>query len=81
MRAITSPLILLGLPNDLWGRDLLEDMDVVVATDNKAFYTDCIVHDKLRIKCYPPILMATDTKELLSPLKLSWNSDTPMWVD
>lgn len=45
---------------------------MVVATDNKAFYTDCIVHDKLRMKCYPPsILMATGTKELLSPLKLS----------
>lgn len=78
IRAITSPLILLDLPNDLWGRDLLEDMDMVVATDNKAFYADCRVHDKLRMECYPPILMGTDTKELLFSLKLSWNSDTPM---
>lgn len=47
----------------------MEDMDVVVVTDNKAFCADCIVHDKLRMECYPPILMGPDTKELLFPPK------------
>lgn len=47
------PPILLDLPNNLWGRDLLEDMELVVTTNNKAFYNDCTVRDKLGMKGCP----------------------------
>lgn len=31
------PLVLLNLPNNLWDRDVLEDTDAMITTDNKVF--------------------------------------------
>ncbi|KAL6058478.1 hypothetical protein STEG23_023494, partial [Scotinomys teguina] len=41
-------LIISNVPMNLWGRDILEDMGVVLTTDDRAFFDDIEVHEKMK---------------------------------
>lgn len=48
-----EPLIA-EVPNMLLGRDILEQMDAVITTDDKAMLDEIIVHDKIGLSGHSP---------------------------
>lgn len=72
-------------PRTLWGRDILEDMGVVLKMDSWAFFDDIMEHEQLRLTGHlkgdhPPILWDTIHPGPPSVL-LAWLSHANIWVD
>lgn len=54
-----SPIISI-VPHNLWERDILEDMGVILTTHDRVFFNDIMTHDKLGLlKCMPVLQQNT----------------------
>lgn len=49
-----SPIVS-NVPHNLWERNVLKDMGVILTTHDHVFFNDIMTHDKLGLlKCMPP---------------------------